>query len=154
MRSNRWRESQNRLAEFGIAGQHRSLALARLNPAMCGDDGESGTDLELFRQLVAIPPKKCRRAACSSMSLCGVATSNCPNKTRKQSSGSRHRWNGVNALSHRTARQINAANGSIIVGYARAENGTSGRQHKGSWSIGRFRSGLPEGVCEKAVAAQ
>ena len=27
-------------------------------------------------------------------------------------------------------RQINAANGSIIVGYARAENGTSGRQHK------------------------
>ena len=51
-------------------------------------------------------------------------------------------------------RQINAANGSIIVGYARAEDGTSGRQHKGSWSIGRFRSGLPEGVCEKAVAAQ
>ena len=51
-------------------------------------------------------------------------------------------------------RQINAANGSIIVGYARAENGTSGRQHKGSWSIGRFRSGLPEGVCDKAVAAQ
>ena len=27
-------------------------------------------------------------------------------------------------------RQINAANGSIIVGYARAENGASGRQHK------------------------
>ena len=26
--------------------------------------------------------------------------------------------------------QINAANGSIIVGYARAENGASGRQHK------------------------
>ena len=51
-------------------------------------------------------------------------------------------------------RQINAANGSIIVGYARAEDGTSGRQHKGSWSIGRFRSGLPEGVCDKAVAAQ
>ena len=51
-------------------------------------------------------------------------------------------------------RQTNAANGSIIVGNARAENGTSGRQHKGSWSIGRFRSGLPEGVCEKAVAAQ
>ena len=118
------------------------------------DDGESGAELELFRQLVAMPPKKCRRAACSSMSLCGVATSNCPNKTRKQSSGSRHRWNGVNALSHRTARQINAANGSIIVGYARAENGTSGRQHKGSWSIGRFRSGLPEGVCDKAEAAQ
>ena len=50
-------------------------------------------------------------------------------------------------------RQIKAANGSIIVGYARAENGTSGRQHKGSWSIGRFRSGLPEGVCAKALAA-
>lgn len=42
----------------------------------------------------------------------------------------------------------------VFVGYARAENGTSGRQHKGSWSIGRFRSGLPEGVCDKAVAAQ
>ena len=27
-------------------------------------------------------------------------------------------------------RLINKANGSIIVGYARAENGTSGRQHK------------------------
>ena len=68
------------------------------------DDGESGADLELFGQLVAMPPKKCRRAACSSMSLCGVATSNCPNKTRKQSSGSRHRRNGVNATSHRTER--------------------------------------------------
>ena len=152
-----WRESQNRLADIGLHGNTYLLPKARLNNAMSGDDeavrngaddGESGADLELFRQLVAIPPKKCRRAACSSMSLCGVATSNCPNKTRKQSSGSRHRWNGVNALSHRTARQINAANGSIIVGYARAENGTSGRQHKGSWSIGRFRSGLPEGVCD------
>ena len=51
-------------------------------------------------------------------------------------------------------RQINAANGSIIVGYARAEKGAGGRQHKGSWSIGRFRSGLPEGVCDKAVATQ
>lgn len=71
------------------------------------DDGESGADLELFRQLVAMPPKKCRRAACSSMSLCGVATSNCPNKTRKQSSGSRHRRNGVSATSHRTERIIN-----------------------------------------------
>ena len=87
------------------------------------------------------------------MSLCGVATSNCPNKTRKQCSGSRHRRNGVNATSHRTSRIINAANGSNIVGYARAENGTSGRQHKGSWSIGRFRSGMPEGVCDKAVAS-
>ena len=27
-------------------------------------------------------------------------------------------------------RQINAANGSIIVGYACAQNGASGRQHK------------------------
>ena len=71
------------------------------------DDGDSGADLELFRQLVAMPPKKCRRAACSSMSLCGVATSNCPNKTRKQSSGSRHRRNGVSATSHRTERIIN-----------------------------------------------
>ena len=62
------------------------------------DDGESGADLELFRQLVAMPPKKCRRAACSSMSLCGVATSNCPNKTRKQCSGSRYRRNGVNKI--------------------------------------------------------
>ena len=94
------------------------------------DDGESGTDLELFRQLVTIPPKKCRRTARSSMSLCGVATSNCPNKTRKQCSGSRHRRNGVNALSHRTSRLINVANGRTIVGYARAEHGTSGRQHK------------------------
>ena len=55
--------------------------MARLYTAMGGDDkavrngdddGESGADLELFRQLVAMPPKKCRRAACSSMSLCGV----------------------------------------------------------------------------------
>ena len=42
------------------------------------DGGESGADLELFRQLVAMPPKKCRRAACSSMSLCGVATLRLP----------------------------------------------------------------------------
>lgn len=28
------------------------------------DDGESGADLELFRQLVAIPQKKCLRPAC------------------------------------------------------------------------------------------
>ena len=28
------------------------------------DDGESGAELELFRQLVAIPPKKCLRPAC------------------------------------------------------------------------------------------
>ena len=113
VRSNRWRESQNRLAEFGLHGNTYLLPLARLYTAMGGDDeavrngddnGESGADLELFRQLVAMPPKKCRRAACSSMSLCGVATSNCPNKTRKQSSGSRHRRNGVNATSHRTER--------------------------------------------------
>ena len=158
-----WRESQNRLADIGLHGNTYLLPKARLNNAMGGDDeavrngdddGDSGTDLELFRQLVAMPPKKCRRAACSSMSLCGVATSNCPNKTRKQCSGSSHRRNGVNALSHRTARLINAANGSIIVGYARAEKGAGGRQHKGSWSIGRFRSGLPEGVCDKAVVAQ
>ena len=42
------------------------------------DDGESGADLKLFRQLVAMPLKKCRRAACSSMSLCGVATLRLP----------------------------------------------------------------------------
>ena len=110
-----WRESQNRLAEFGLHGNTYHLPLARFNNAMSGDDeavrngdddGESGADLELFRQLVAMPPKKCRRAACSSMSLCGVATSNCPNKTRKQSSGSRHRRNGVSATSHRTERKM------------------------------------------------
>ena len=65
---------------------------ARLNTAMSGDDeavrngdddGESGADLELFRQLVAIPPKKCRRAACSSMSLCGVATLRLPEQNSK-----------------------------------------------------------------------
>ena len=78
------------------------------------DDGESGADLELFRQLVAMPPKKCHRAACSSMSLCGVATSNCPNKTRKKSSGSRHRRNGVNAASHRIVRKINRATRRIM----------------------------------------
>ena len=49
-------------------------------------------------------------------------------------------------------RLINKANGSIIVGYARAENGAGGRQHTGSWSTGRCRSGLPEGVCGKAAA--
>ena len=108
-----WRASQNRLADIGLHGNTSFLPKARLNNAMCGDDeavrngdddGESGADLELFRQLVAMPPKKCRRAACSSMSLCGVATSNCPNKTRKQSSGSRHRRNGACATSHRTER--------------------------------------------------
>ena len=111
-----WRASQNRLADIGLHGNTALLPKARLNNAMGGDDkavrngaddGESGADLELFRQLVAIPPKKCRRAACSSMSLCGVATSNCPNKTRKQRSGSRHRRNGVSATSHRTERIIN-----------------------------------------------
>lgn len=59
---------------------------------MCGDDGavrnrdddgESGADLELFRQLVAMPPKKCRRATCSSMSLCGVATLRLPEQNLK-----------------------------------------------------------------------
>ena len=78
-----WRESQNRLADIGLHGNTYLLPKARLNNAMSGDDeavrngaddGESGADLELFRQLVAILPKKCRRAACSSMSLCGVAT--------------------------------------------------------------------------------
>ena len=42
------------------------------------DDGESGTNAEMNRQVVAIPPKKCRRAACSSMSLSGCATSRLP----------------------------------------------------------------------------
>ena len=54
-------------------GNTALLPLARFNNAMCGDDeavrngdddGESGADLELFRQLVAIPPKKCLRPAC------------------------------------------------------------------------------------------
>ena len=108
-----WRESQNRLADFVAHGNTALLPKARLNNAMSGDDeavrngdddGESGADLELFRQLVAMPPKKCRRAACSSMSLCGVATLDCPNKTRKECSGSRHRRNGVSATSHRTSR--------------------------------------------------
>ena len=48
------------------------------------DDGYSGADLELFRQLVAMPPKKCRRAACSSMSLCGVATLRLPEQNSKE----------------------------------------------------------------------
>ena len=73
-------------------GNTALLPLARLNNAMSGDDeavrngyddGESGTDLELFRQLVAIPPKKCRRAACSAMSLCGVATLRLPEQNSK-----------------------------------------------------------------------
>ena len=87
-----WRESQNRLADIGLHGNTALLPKARLNTAMCGDDeavrngdddGESGADLELFRQLVAIPPKKCRRAACSSMSLCGVATLRLPEQNSK-----------------------------------------------------------------------
>ena len=74
-------------AEFGLHGNTYLLPLARFNNAMGGDDvavrngdddGESGTNSELFRQLVAIPPKKCRRAACSSMSLSGCATSRLP----------------------------------------------------------------------------
>ena len=36
------------------------------------EDGESGADLELFRQLVAIPPKKCLRPACRVGYLCPV----------------------------------------------------------------------------------
>ena len=87
-----WRESQNRLADIGLHGNTYLLPKARLNNAMGGDDeavrnvaddGESGADLELFRQLVAIPPKKCRRAACSSMSLCGVATLRLPEQNSK-----------------------------------------------------------------------
>ena len=55
-----WRESQNRLAEFGLHGNTYLLPLARFNNAMGGDDGavrngdddgESGTDLELFATL-------------------------------------------------------------------------------------------------------
>ena len=55
MRSNRWRESQNRLAEFGFYGNTALLPLARLDTAMGGDDeavrngdddGESEQDLE------------------------------------------------------------------------------------------------------------
>ena len=69
----RWRASQNRLADIGLHGNTALLPKARLNNAMSGDDeavrngdddGESGADLELFRQLVAIPPKKCLRPAC------------------------------------------------------------------------------------------
>ena len=84
--------AKNRLADIGFHGNTYLLPLARLNNAMCGDDeavrngdddGESGADLELFRQLVAIPPKKCRRAACSSMSLCGVATLRLPEQNSK-----------------------------------------------------------------------
>ena len=92
MRSNRWRASQNRLADIGLHVNTALLPKARLNDAMSGDDeavrngdddGESGADLELFRQLVAMPPKKCRRAACSSMSLCGVATLRLPEQNSK-----------------------------------------------------------------------
>ena len=88
-----WRESQNRLADIGLHGNTAFLPKARINNAMSGDDeavrngdddGESGADLELFRQLVAIPPKKCRRAACSSMSLCGVATLRLPEQNSKE----------------------------------------------------------------------
>ena len=87
-----WRASQNRLADIGLHGNTYLLPKARLNNAMGGDDeavrngaddGESGADLELFGQLVAIPPKKCRRAACSSMSLCGVATLRLPEQNSK-----------------------------------------------------------------------
>ena len=68
-----WRESQNRLADIGLHGNTAFLPKARINNAMGGDDkavrngaddGESGADLELFRQLVAIPPKKWLRPAC------------------------------------------------------------------------------------------
>ena len=87
-----WRESQNRLADIGLHGNTAFLPKARINNAMSGDDeavrngdddGESGADLELFRQLVATPSKKCRRAACSSMSLCGVATLRLPEQNSK-----------------------------------------------------------------------
>ena len=80
-------------AEFGLHGNTYLLPLARFNNAMGGDDvavrngdddGESGADLELFRQLVAMPPKKCLRAACSSMSLCGVATLRLPEQNSKE----------------------------------------------------------------------
>ena len=87
-----WRASQNRLADIGLHGNTAFLPQARINNAMGGDDkavrngaddGESGADLKLFRQLVAIPPKKCLRAACSSMSLCGVATLRLPEQNSK-----------------------------------------------------------------------
>lgn len=38
MRSNRWRESQNRLADIGLHGNTYLLPLARLDTAMGGDD--------------------------------------------------------------------------------------------------------------------
>ena len=88
-----WRASQNRLADIVLHGNTSLLPKARLNNAMSGDDeavrngaddGDSGADLELFRQLVAMPPKKCRRAACSSMSLCGVATLRLPEQNSKE----------------------------------------------------------------------
>ena len=62
------RESQNRLAEFGLHDNTAFLPKARLIIAMGGDDDavRNGADdrereavLELFRQLVAMPPKKC-----------------------------------------------------------------------------------------------
>ena len=122
------------------------------------DDGESGADLELFRQLVAMPPKKCRRAACSSMSLCGVATSNCPNKTRKQSSGSRHRHNGVSATSHRTERIMRVhryvgKEAMIVTILLAVENGARSLCLK-ALCTRRYRTTAPavERVCCKAVA--
>ena len=47
------------------------------------DDGDSGADLELFRQLEAIPPKKYLRPACRAKLLCGVATSRLPEQNSK-----------------------------------------------------------------------
>ena len=60
-----WRARQNRLADIGLHGNTALLPKARLNDAMSGDDeavrkgdddSESGADLEVFGQLVAIPP--------------------------------------------------------------------------------------------------
>ena len=87
-----WRESQNRLADIGLHGNTAFLPKARINNAMGGDDeavrngdddGERGADLDLFRQLVAIPPKKYLRPACRAKLLCGVATLKLPEQNSK-----------------------------------------------------------------------
>ena len=68
------------------------------------DDGESGADLELFRQLVAIPPKKCLRPAC-----CVDVTVRCRHvktaRTKLESSGATAVIGAMELMPRRTAQR-------------------------------------------------
>ena len=149
---------------------------------MCGDDeavrngaddSERETVLELFRQLVAMPPKKCVRAACRSKSLCGVATSRLPEQ-KLERSRTADVIGAMELMPRRTARSVKRKSFIVYRGNASRELSADERETSNqcsqwkyycrlsscgerneriaaqvSWSIGRFRSGLPKEFAPK-----